>query len=152
VDTHIFNNQKDLPIDSRAVEAISSAVVALEQKAFDEAAVHFVDEPTICALHQRYFNDPSPTDCISFPMDDANEEGYRVLGEIFVCPKAALDFAAEHKSSPYEETTLYIVHGLLHLMGYDDMNDEDRAKMRSAEERQMVNLKNKGLLLAAPNI
>lgn len=138
------------------VRSIASEVVALEQLNFDEAAVHFVDEPTICALHQRYFNDPSPTDCISFPMDgikgeqgDRGSEAYTVLGEIFVCPKAAITYAQEHSVSPFEETSLYIVHGLLHLMGYDDMNEEDRAKMRLAEERHMHNLKAKGMLLAS---
>ena len=147
VDTYIFNNQKDLSFSDESVKEIASEVIALEGVAFDEAAVHFVDESTICALHKRYFDDSSPTDCISFPMDNAAEEGYKVLGEIFVCPKAALTYAAEHKNSPYDETTLYVVHGLLHLMGYDDMNEADRAKMRKAEDRHMENLKHKGLIL-----
>ena len=147
MDTYIFNNQKDLSLPEDIVKVIASEVVAFEGVTFDEAAIHFVDEPTICALHKRYFDDPTPTDCISFPMDNATEEGYKVLGEIFVCPKAALTYAEEHKNSPYEETTLYVVHGLLHLMGYDDMNEADRAKMRDAEDRHMRNLKNKGLIL-----
>lgn len=153
MDTFIFNNQRDLLIGEKSVQAIAEEVVHFEGVQFDEAAIHFVDESTICALHGRYFNDPSPTDCISFPMDGVNEEGYKVLGEVFVCPKTALKYVEEHtERTAYEEITLYIIHGLLHLMGYDDMNSSDRVKMKKAEERHMENLRNKDLLLRPPKV
>src|SRR5262249_50239789 len=97
--------------------------------------------------HARFFDDPTPTDCISFPMDDAESEEWRVLGEIFVCPKAAIRYTEEHGGNPFIETTLYIGHGLLHLMGYDDMNLIDEEQMRQAEKRHMAHLKALGLLM-----
>jgi len=150
VDVYTFNNQTDLPLTLPAVQAIVQAVVASEGLSFDEAAIHFVDEKAICSLHQQYFNDPSPTDCISFPMDDANDQGFKVLGEVFVCPSAAIQYAAKEGGDPYRETTLYIIHGLLHLMGYDDIKDEDRVRMRQAEQRHMQHLKEKQLVLVPP--
>lgn len=147
MDVYTFNHQKDLPIDPEAVQKLAQAVIAAEGQSFHEAAIHFVDVAAISSLHGRYFNDPTPTDCISFPMDTMNDEGYRVLGEVFVCPQVAAEYAALHGGDPFQEMSLYVVHGLLHLMGYDDMSSEDRARMRQAEERHMRNLAEQGLLL-----
>ena len=78
-----------------------------------------------------------------FPLDDGDsEEGYCILGDIFVCPKTAIDYAAKSGQDPYLEVRmLYIVHGLLHLMGYDDIESQDRKRMRAAEKRHMHHLK-----------
>ncbi|HEY5235470.1 MAG TPA: rRNA maturation RNase YbeY [Rhabdochlamydiaceae bacterium] len=97
--------------------------------ALQEVAIYFVGIRKITQLHAEHFNDPTPTDCITFPFDD------QLLGEIFVCPKAALDY---NPKKPYEETTLYIIHGLLHLLGYDDIDSKKRALMRREEKRLMA--------------
>ena len=103
-------------------------------------------------LHKQYFGDPKTTDCISFPMDSAQDAGYHVLGEIFVCPKTALDYVLkageEVNEDCYRELTLYLMHGLLHLIGYDDIEDQDREKMRAAENRLMEPLIRQKLLLS----
>ena len=56
-------------------------------------------------------------------------------------PATAVEYAQKYRKDPFDETTLYIVHGLLHLLGYDDLNEEDRKKMRKAEARHMRQLK-----------
>ncbi len=112
----------------------------------DEVGVYLVDTSTICDLHEQFFQDPSPTDTISLPMDD-EDAAYRVLGEVFVCPETACKYVTENGGDPYIETTLYIVHSLLHLMGYDDIDDVDRAKMREAEARHMEHLVREDLAL-----
>lgn len=124
-------------------------VVACERLSFDEAAVHFIGQKAMKSLHGRFFNDFSLTDCISFPMMDAtlSGKGYRFLGEVFVCPEVALAYARKTKGDPAFEITLYVVHGLLHLMGYDDIKEKDRMRMRAAEERQMRHLSRKRLIL-----
>lgn len=147
LDVYVFNNQNSLPVSEKSVQALVNSVVSFEGHHFDEAAIHFVSVEAICSLHKQYFNDPSPTDCISFPMDDAKEQGYKVLGEVFVCPEVAKGYIQEKGGDLYEETSLYIVHGLLHLMGYEDMNNDERAKMRQAEKRHMENLKSTHCLL-----
>src|SRR6202041_2455638 len=100
--------------------------------ATDELIVHFVTEKKIRYLHHLLFNDPSITDCISIPIDPPSHDvsGYHVLGEIFVCPKAAKLYAKEHDLDPKEELFRYVIHGLLHLIGYDDMTVKDRRIMK----------------------
>lgn len=101
----------------------------------DEISLHFVTEPKICKLHEEYFNDPSPTDCITFPMDgiEYKKNAYHILGEAFICPKTALIYAKNAGIDPYEELYRYVVHCILHLIGYDDINPKDRAKMKRKE-------------------
>lgn len=145
----VNNNQSSLNISQNAIQAVVEEVVAFEGYRYDEAAIHLVNTEEICELHNRYFNDPSSTDCISFPIDISEDDvtGYRVMGDVFVCTDTAIQYAASRKGDPFKETTLYIVHGLLHLMGYDDMDVEERLKMRAAEKRHMRHLKALSLIL-----
>lgn len=138
--------QKDLPLYKSSVKPVVLEVLAQEGVSTDEISVHFISNIAMCQLHEEFFNDPSPTDCITFPIDgkEGQSLGYHVLGEIFICPRAALNFAPE---SVFTELTLYLVHGILHLLGYDDIALNHRKKMRAAEERHMKNLLSKKLLL-----
>lgn len=142
----VFNKQKNLQVSVPAVKKIVEAVITLEKQWCDEVSISFVTTKKICELHQEYFNDPNTTDCISFPMDDESSE-YRVLGEVFICPQTAIDYTHLHGGNAYEECTLYIIHGLLHLMGYDDLEPRLKAIMRRAEKKHMTNLKKLNLHL-----
>lgn len=145
---NVIDQQKDLKISPEQVERLVQTVIEFEGQKCDEVNVYFIDTPTICQLHEEFFDDPSPTDCISFPMDEEDdEEEYRILGEVFVCPATAIEYAGQHKGNAYQETSLYIIHGLLHLMGYDDIEDEDIALMRKSEKRHMSHLQKLKLLL-----
>lgn len=119
---------------------------------WDEVSIHFVTNRKLCKLHEEFFNDPSPTDCISFPIDGDGKSDYRVLGEVFVCPKTAIEYAKKKQKDPYAETTLYVVHGLLHLLGYDDIHPKDRALMRRKERECMEHLRQEDLLLTKKKI
>jgi probable rRNA maturation factor len=109
----------------------------------DELIIHFVTESRISLMHSNYFNDPSSTDCITFPIDAPSSEktAYHVLGEAFICPKTALIYAERLGVSPYEELYRYLVHCLLHLVGYEDTVPHLRAKMKRKENhclRQII--------------
>lgn len=144
---YISNRQKTTKISKVKIKKIVKSVIELENQTCDEVSVHFVTVKEICHLHQRFFNDPSQTDCISLPMDDPSDTHYRILGEIFVCPETALQYAESHQCDSNDEITLYIIHGLLHLMGYDDINTNERLIMRKAEKRHMDHLKKLGINL-----
>ena len=148
MDIQIFDQQQDLKIAQSQVCAIIEQTLSLEMKSCDEISIHFVDTATIRELHYRFFGDSSVTDCISLPVDSPDEDDYCVLGEVFVCPQTALEYAKEHDKDPYLETTLYLVHAILHLLGYED-HGKAEPEMRAAENRHMRNLKNKKLCLNA---
>ena len=142
----VFDSQSLLSIDADSIGVVCKSVLDLEKQSCDELNVYFVDEKTICEIHQEFFNDPSPTDCISIEIDGPDQSP-RHLGEIFISTKAAIDFAKKNNEETYQELTLYLVHGILHLLGYDDLEETLEQKMRLAEKRQMDYLLSNNLLI-----
>lgn len=112
--------------------------------------MHLVDEDKIRRLHKKHFDDPSITDCITLPIDEPGPD-CEILGEIFVCPKTAISYAKAHGLDPHTECTLYIVHGFLHLIGYDDIDDDDEEIMRKKEKELMNHLSKHNLILTKTN-
>lgn len=101
----------------------------------DEFIVHFVSEFKIRLVHKKFFNDPSSTDCMTFPIDPHKKKkgSYHVLGEAFICPKIAINYSERHQIDPLEEVYRYITHCILHLIGYDDIQTTERTRMKSKE-------------------
>lgn len=142
----VENRQDDLPIAPEAFSSLVWAILKGEAAHADEIGVHLVSLEEICQLHEQYFNDSSPTDCISFPIDGPKERP-RMLGEVVVCPKVAIGYVEERGGDPYQEVALYVVHGMLHLLGYDDLQPADRERMRQAEARYATEIGKCGQLL-----
>ena len=141
-------NKTSLKIEEKKVKKIVDTFLKKEKIKTDEITVYFVDEKTIKNLHKRFFNDPSSTDCISLPFDKPNQKNiYHVLGEIFICPDVAKKNAKEFKTSLCDEITLYIIHSLLHLIGYDDINEKDIQKIRKKEKEISLYMKKKNISL-----
>jgi len=98
-------------------------------------SVAVVADPVIHELNRRYLEHDYPTDVLSFVLE---RQGDLLEGEVIVSADTArrtaerLDWPAEH------ELLLYIVHGTLHLAGYDDMDPEARARMRQQERRVLA--------------
>jgi probable rRNA maturation factor len=141
----IYNNQKTFRISKNHLKKQIKEILKHEKVGCDELSLHLVDEKTISNLHDEYFNDPKPTDCISFPIDPPNSPGYCILGEVFVCSDIAEKYAESHNINPYDELTLYVIHGLLHLIGYDDISEKEKIIMRKKEKSCMDLIKDKNL-------
>ncbi|CDR33205.1 rRNA maturation RNase YbeY [Criblamydia sequanensis] len=145
----VQNNQKDLKIKALQVKQLVKEALDFKKVPTKTVSIYFVTKKTISALHDEFFNDPSPTDCISFPLDPSDDEPDELscLGEIFVCPKVAIEYASSENLPVNEEVSLYIIHGLLHLIGYDDITEIERKVMRSEEKKIMNHLKKQKLIL-----
>ncbi|MCF7806494.1 MAG: rRNA maturation RNase YbeY [Simkaniaceae bacterium] len=143
----IENSQTDLTLDLSKVRKLIAHLLSFLDFKGDEISFRFVSEEEISKIHEDHFNDPSPTDCITFPIDTDEDEGYRHIGECIISPRAAIEFAQKTQSDPYRELTLYIVHTLLHLKGYDDIEEADEHEMRNQEERVLAHLDSEGLTL-----
>lgn len=95
--------------------------------------VVLTDDPTLADLHDRFLNDPSPTDVIAFELGEEGTQDGDPWAEIWVSVDRARAVAARRGVRPARELALYCVHGALHLAGYDDHEPEDRSAMRAAE-------------------
>ncbi len=98
-----------------------------------ELSLAFLTDAALARIHADFLNDPSTTDVITFEGNAALESA----GEICVSADTAAAFAATHNRNFSEELTLYIVHGWLHLAGYDDLKPAKKRRMRAAEARAM---------------
>jgi rRNA maturation RNase YbeY len=90
------------------------------------------DDDEIAAIHGEHLDDPTPTDVISFDYDDG--------AELVVSVDTARRVAKQHGHTIKAEVALYIVHGLLHCCGFDDIKPRDRKRMRVAEREVMQRL------------
>lgn len=99
-----------------------------------ELSIVFVSDPVIGQIHNDFMDDPGPTDVITFPANRAMGSA----GEIIVSVDHARNRAKELGEPFSRELSLYLVHGWLHLAGYDDRNDTDRAAMRIAEQQALA--------------
>ena len=98
-----------------------------------ELSLVFLTDAALARLHSDFLDDPSTTDVITFEGDSA----FGTAGEICVSADTAAAFAREHGREFSTELTLYLVHGWLHLAGYDDLQPQKKRAMRRAEARAM---------------
>ena len=100
-------------------------------------SIVFIDEETIQDLNRKYRNIDRVTDVLSFAFEDNAEainEKMRFLGEIYVCIPRMKEQAKEYGHSEDRELGFLVVHGLLHLLGYDHMNKEEEKVMFGLQE------------------
>lgn len=96
-----------------------------------------VDEEKIQEINREYRNKDSVTDVISFALEDDEtfiETDMRILGDIYICLKRCKDQSVEYGHSFLRELSFLTIHGLLHLLGYDHMNEEDEKVMFKLQE------------------
>ncbi|MFP4204063.1 MAG: rRNA maturation RNase YbeY [Opitutales bacterium] len=107
-----------------------------------ELSIVFLGDSEIARIHENFMGDPAPTDVITFPGDPDMD----FAGEILVSVDHAARHATEHGGSFSRELSLYLMHGWLHLAGYDDREEDDRARMRGAESEAIKKLESTGTL------
>ncbi|MBN1348540.1 rRNA maturation RNase YbeY [candidate division KSB1 bacterium] len=92
----------------------------------------FVEAEYIRQLNQTYLGKNQTTDVIAFPLEDFDSE--MIEGEIYICTEAAKQQAKDFNVSYQNELLRLTVHGVLHLVGYDDLDEQARSNMRNAED------------------
>jgi rRNA maturation RNase YbeY len=131
MELQIHNFPEVLRGNTRQWEELSRRIVqAIELEPVASLNLVFVDDPTLQKMHQQYLNDPEKTDVITFDLSD----GEAVEGEIYISIDRAREQAKEYGVSPEEEVLRLIVHGILHLKGYDDLEEDDRKVMKAQED------------------
>ena len=127
------NDESGVDNDLAALSALSRHVLeALRIHPLAELSVLLVDVETMTRLHVQWMDEPGPTDVLSFPQDDEEHGGVRILGDVVMAPAVA---ARNNPDDPAAELRLLLVHGILHILGYDHETAEERAAMWARQER-----------------
>lgn len=131
----IANPQEIVPIDRAAMRQLVRTVLSGEGQPDAEISVAFVDNPTIHALNKRYLHHDEPTDVLSFPLSGP---GARYLhGELVVGAEVAQAQAVQRGHEVHAELALYVIHGLLHLLQFDDHTEAGAQAMRERERHYL---------------
>ena len=143
----ITDQQTFLAVDHDRLRTAIARVLTAERIDSAEISLALVDDSEIHRVNREFLGHDYPTDVISFRLNDeaapshpcpeSSDGAPRLEGELIISTETALREAAAHGWSPADELLLYVVHGLLHLCGYDDLTDEARPVMR-AREREVL--------------
>lgn len=157
------DEQTDVSIDiKRWVRLARMVLEAQDVRDAAELSMLFVDAGTIAGLNKRFLEHDGPTDVLAFPMDDDVVESGRhpdqggrgpgssseprdppmLIGDVVICPAVAQGQAAEHAGADHagtldDELALLVVHGVLHLLGFDH-DEPDDAMVMQARERELL--------------
>lgn len=106
-----------------------------------ELSISLVDEAEMSALHVRWMDEPGATDVLSFPMDEIQPNsaasGPGMLGDVVLCPQFAARQAQQVGHSLQDELELLTVHGVLHLVGFDHREAEEKSVMFGLQDRYL---------------
>jgi probable rRNA maturation factor len=158
IDVFGADEQHDVEVALDRMVALTRSVLEAEGvRGGAEVSLLFVDEPTIAELNERFLGVPGPTDVLSFPLaDDAAGAGREpdsggtgpgepledqppdLLGDVVVCPKVAEANARRDGVSYDDELALLIVHGTLHLLGWDHEVPAEATRMEARERALLL--------------
>jgi probable rRNA maturation factor len=129
-----FCNQSDVEVDQRRLVAAVTSVLQESSLQRAQVSLAVVDNATIHQLNRRHLSHDYPTDVLSFVLQCADG---RLEGEVVVSAEMAAATAPDYGWEAADELLLYVIHGALHLVGYDDRDDDSRREMRAAEARHL---------------
>jgi probable rRNA maturation factor len=128
-------NPYEYALDFPALKSAAQTVLTGEGVAAADVTFAFVDDPHIHRLNKQFLDHDEPTDVLTFPYSAPGAK--KLEGEVVIGYGVAVANAAERGHAVELELTLYVIHGCLHLCGYDDTTDTAAAEMRTMERRYL---------------
>jgi len=138
VEVQIASDTGDLPDEEQLRNWVLSALQAVDSSAGKdfELAVRLVDEDEARQLNSRYRNKDKATNVLSFPFEDFDglpEDMVRPLGDIVVCAPVVAQEASQQKKALLDHWAHMVIHGTLHLLGYDHQDEAQADTMETLE-------------------
>jgi probable rRNA maturation factor len=134
----IASPQEAVVVDRRRMREIVRTVLDGENETLAEISLAFVDNATIHTLNKRYLQHDEPTDVLTFPLSEPGAS--KLSGELVVGAEVAVTQARQRGHDVQAELALYVIHGLLHLCGYDDHDEAEARRMRARERHYLLKL------------
>ena len=137
VNLDVRNRQRTHPVNLARLRQLAGIVAA----DFQSLSIVLVNDAEMARLNRQYHNTAGMTDVLSFDYGAGH-------GELIISVARAIAQARQYRTTPSRELALYVVHGILHLQGYDDLTPGKRRRMRAAERRLLDRLNYRGLVPA----
>lgn len=141
-----LTNLTDTSCDEARLESVAQfAMLAVGLHPDCELSISLVDEEEMSALHVRWMDEPGSTDVLSFPMDELQpnsaDKGPGMLGDIVLCPDFASRQAQIAGHALQDELELLTVHGVLHLVGFDHREEQEKDFMFALQAKTLTEWK-----------
>ncbi len=144
---HVVAAEGVRPIASELIEAAVRAALA-HQHAEGDLSLVLTDDAQLHQLNRDYLRADAPTDVLSFPASETDPEtGARYLGDILISIPRAQAQARSAKHPLESEVQLLVVHGVLHLLGHDHADEEDKARMWKAQSEILESIGLSGIVI-----
>ena len=140
-----IQNESGVAVDTRALERLARHVLdEMRVNPLVELSIRLVTIETMTAYHERFMNEPGPTDVLAFPMDELHDQRDdnddddappTLLGDVVLCPDVAERQAVIAGHSAEAELHLLCAHGVLHLLGYDHADEAEEREMFGVQSR-----------------
>jgi probable rRNA maturation factor len=134
-----FDRKKKRQVPHPLMRKVVRTVLEGERTQSAIISLAFVDDATSARINKSFLNHSGPTDVISFPLSEPNTK--TLVGELVISVDVALRVATERGHDVQAELALYVIHGLLHLCGYDDKTKTARTKMRFRQRQYLERLR-----------
>lgn len=127
----------DVSVDEDMVADVAELMQQNENVRFSLIEVVFIDEDEIININKEHLQHDYVTDIITFHYHDKDEP---IEGTLFCCAQRIAEQAVEFESNPETEFIRIIIHGLLHLCGYEDSNADEKSRMTELENEYLKQL------------
>ena len=138
-----IQNESGVDVDTHGLERLARHVLnEMKVHPLVELSIRLVTVDTMTAYHERFMNEPGPTDVLAFPMDELHDQRDddddadappTLLGDVVLCPEVAARQAVQAGHSSEAELHLLCTHGVLHLLGYDHADQVEEREMFSVQ-------------------
>ena len=140
ITVQITNHFEALPADAAELTKLVRAICRRFGIAHARISIGIVDDAEIGTLNRKFLGHAGPTDSLSFDLSDETEPGGRKVFDLIVNGELAVREAAQRGHAARAELALYITHGLLHNLGFDDAGPEQARRMHAAEDEILQDL------------
>ncbi|MDB6054533.1 MAG: hypothetical protein JWN25_2056 [Verrucomicrobiales bacterium] len=124
----VSNRQTKFRIDARLTREVARLTCLCLKVEHYHLSIAFLSPAAMASANLQFLSHPGPTDVITFSLGNVGAEG-----ELLICPGVAQTQSEEFGTSLASELARYIIHGILHLLGYDDLESRNRKIMKSKE-------------------
>ncbi|HNX90445.1 MAG TPA: rRNA maturation RNase YbeY [Candidatus Omnitrophota bacterium] len=138
------NKNRKVGVSLRRMEAVAEYALNALKKGNAEVNIVFVGNKKICSLNRKYLASKKTTDVIAFWEEEAAkspENGMVFMGDVAISTDKAVENAKKFGTALNEEIALYVIHGILHLAGFDDIDEKDRKIMERKQNELLEKYK-----------
>jgi len=133
----IVNSQKKVRLNLERIKNTALAALSFLDEKDAELSVYVVDDVEIKNLNYRYLGKDRATDVLAFSMREGQKlkGGEGILGDVVISAETAVSQARRYAKDTIDEIELYLIHGILHLVGYDDGSPKAKKRMFDVQDK-----------------